>query len=912
MPGIPHSFHDNDLKDKIEDLCRIPELKKFASKKPRGKFLFVVILVLFTSVLIGFILLKTQPTEKYFSYLKGPLPDFIGREKYLEILHRDLLQKDFHNNLHIKIVWGKGGMGKTELAREFAYRYRSNFSFIWTFYCDNQEQIDQGYRDLAKMLNILNPQDSLNRIKEVVHLYLENHPFKRPWLLIYDNTEKEFSYPQRGGSILVTSQLQLLNPEFLLEVEPFSQQESLELLEKITSEKKGKPMELLAHDLEYLPILINYAGHYIKSTPGCNTSEYRKLFSERLIGKEGPLWIEMDVNLRYVKSLATSWQLSLNSLEKTNPLAIQWLFLCSYLYPEHICEKWIDDWLMDKMPDKTQSIVLERKKIWKILQNRGLVSYEDKTKTFSIHRFLQFIIRENRKNHLEADLSQAISTLVNNAEGSLFLDQILWEEANFWYYHACEVRKWLLQCNLPSWSHKDKKNCFLLFNAIADWCNSNSHFEEALLSFEKCLSFKPEILAENSPEIGRVYSQMSWTLFILFRRKEALNTCQKAEEIQRVFSGDAVLQYAETLEFIGFFLARNEKHEESLGYYRRALKIHLESLGWFGDIENNLDSMLKYIKEIGKQITSFDKEGHHSEALKLCDRIIRIGINLVKIARSLVIVDNTTINPTCKKETRCVSEPLSDRSVSGPTDEDHSRQARPRRRNDLSGVQPAGCLFFAWRVNKAQEFSEKAFEIFQESRRIKPLSFPSGLVSRWAPFALVYQGWCCSKLGKYREAEKFYKKALSLSMSLFGKNHRDRAHILNEIGMSYLWTNNFKEARKVFRLGLKQNEGKINFSTIEAYKIIGQTYIKEGRIKKGLKYLLKPIQACAEAGQNPAMLATLLELFHSTLKNIPNQKESVQDAALIAYTLSKEAFGESHPLSNAFFVIFRDRDKGPG
>ncbi len=29
-----------------------------------------------------------------------------------------------------------------------------------------------------------------------------------------------------------------------------------------------------------------------------------------------------------------------------------------------------------------------------------------------------------------------------------------------------------------------------------------------------------------------------------------------------------------------------------------------------------------------------------------------------------------SINPPRKKETRCVSEPLSDRSVSGPTDED--------------------------------------------------------------------------------------------------------------------------------------------------------------------------------------------------------------------------------------------------
>ncbi len=55
---------------------------------------------------------------------------------------------------------------------------------------------------------------------------------------------------------------------------------------------------------------------------------------------------------------------------------------------------------------------------------------------------------------------------------------------------------------------------------------------------------------------------------------------------------------------------------------------------------------------------------------------IRCAWRLFKIAMNSSSLRDVLrrINPTRKKETRCVSEPLSDRSVSGPTDEDHSRR----------------------------------------------------------------------------------------------------------------------------------------------------------------------------------------------------------------------------------------------
>jgi hypothetical protein len=65
--------------------------------------------------------------------------------------------------------------------------------------------------------------------------------------------------------------------------------------------------------------------------------------------------------------------------------------------------------------------------------------------------------------------------------------------------------------------------------------------------------------------------------------------------------------------------------------------------------------------------------------------------------------DEEFINPLGKQETSCASKAKSDRSKSGLNDEDHSREARPRRKIDLTQPQQADRLLFAQRVNKIEK-----------------------------------------------------------------------------------------------------------------------------------------------------------------------------------------------------------------
>ena len=873
MPEVPPPAHPQSdlslpkishLDESIKELCRPPDIHKISTEAPRnsayhgsGRFSkkplfsnrFVIPFLGFifvASLFMGFFSERASSNHSYLTYLKGPCPDFIGRQRYLDLLYKDLLQsqnqKDFHHSLKIKVLWGKGGLGKSELAREFANRFRSSFSLIWTFYCDSQEHMDQGYRDLAERLGISNPKESFEIIKEKVHFHLENHSFDLPWLLIFDNVEKEFSFPQRGGSILVTSQKQVLNPEFRLEMEPFSLEESLELLERITNEKRGVAMERLVKDLEGIPLLIYYAAHYIKATPGCNAVEYQKLFAQRLPEKEGPLWIEMDVNRRYFKSLAASWQFPLNSLEKENPEALKWLFVCSYLYPEYIPEEWIDDWLVlcQAHNGQEKSSEIERKELLKALQTFGVIHYEKKTRTFSMHRFFQYMIRESRKNHLQEDLSQVVSLLAKHADDYQFSDYSSWKQGQLWYLHACEAQKWLSQ-KQPQFSKPTRIKEMHFHEGIGNWCNGNNNFQEALDAYEKVLNLKESILHENSPDIGKTYTDIARALDILSRPAEALQACQKAESLEAQLTGEQSLNYARTLLTKGRILSQIGKNEEALKCHQQSLKIRLENLGYsHSNLEYSLNTLKAGANEITHSIALLKRQGRYHKALELYEKIIDIGRNLYNISH---------------------------------------------------------CYLKIQQPRKALEVVDKILDIYREMLDNK---------HPYLAWIIMKKASCIRDLGEYRQALNLFNEALSLLTPLRGNDHIDLADCWNEMGKCYLHMNEYKEARKAFKNALRisqKNDGEKSYLALEARHGLGCSYLKDSHIKKGLRCLVAELKTSAEVYKNTPKIMTILHDFNALLKEASDKAgktEEIKQAAAEAYSISTHALGQHHRVTELF------------
>jgi len=82
-------------------------------------------------------------------------------------------------------IGGLGGVGKTHLAIEYAYRFASDYSLVWWVRAESGATADADYAKLAVKLN-LPEKDVADQPKswEAVREWLEHHP---DWLLILDN-----------------------------------------------------------------------------------------------------------------------------------------------------------------------------------------------------------------------------------------------------------------------------------------------------------------------------------------------------------------------------------------------------------------------------------------------------------------------------------------------------------------------------------------------------------------------------------------------------------------------------------------------------------------------------------------------------------------------------------------------------
>jgi hypothetical protein len=80
-----------------------------------------------------------------------PNPNFMGREEDLNCLKQFLGPLE-RTSQRIAVVYATGGMGKTELAAEYAHRHRHEFSLIFWVIAASRETMTAAFRDAAQRM----------------------------------------------------------------------------------------------------------------------------------------------------------------------------------------------------------------------------------------------------------------------------------------------------------------------------------------------------------------------------------------------------------------------------------------------------------------------------------------------------------------------------------------------------------------------------------------------------------------------------------------------------------------------------------------------------------------------------------------------------------------------------------------
>src|SRR5260370_31240481 len=140
-------------------------------------------------------------------------PFFTGREEILINLFQALNSSKRAALTQAKVISALGGIGKTQIAVEYAYRYRENYSAVLWVIASSRDTLITEFVLLAVLLDLpeLHEQD-----QEIVLTAVKRWLVARKnWLLILDNVEDlqavvDFLPVDGEGNILFTTRLQAL------------------------------------------------------------------------------------------------------------------------------------------------------------------------------------------------------------------------------------------------------------------------------------------------------------------------------------------------------------------------------------------------------------------------------------------------------------------------------------------------------------------------------------------------------------------------------------------------------------------------------------------------------------------------------------------------------------------------------
>ncbi|MBV9232235.1 MAG: helix-turn-helix domain-containing protein, partial [Chloroflexi bacterium] len=141
-------------------------------------------------------------------------PFFTGRSDVLQQLHEALAQKGSALISQSYALSGLGGIGKTQTALEYAYRYGNDYAAVFWISAETYESIVSSFVAIAELLNLPEKQDKeQDRVLAAVLRWLTAH---NAWLIIFDNVEdlevvKAALPASRCGSLLFTSRRKALD-----------------------------------------------------------------------------------------------------------------------------------------------------------------------------------------------------------------------------------------------------------------------------------------------------------------------------------------------------------------------------------------------------------------------------------------------------------------------------------------------------------------------------------------------------------------------------------------------------------------------------------------------------------------------------------------------------------------------------
>jgi hypothetical protein len=321
------------------------------------------------------------PPPRPFIGLPPRIPSFTGREDQLSQLDTILI----HNKPAVVTqavgrvaVQGMGGVGKTSLAIEYAYRYRNLYAGVCWCPAETRAALIDALAGLGAALGdaASGQADAEKTAKGALNRLAGQ---RATWLLVYDNVASpneiaEF-LPSAGARVLITSRfLDWTGLADEIALDALSPEEAVSFLQSRAGRQDGEGARILAEALGYLPLALDHAAAYCKRAQ-VSFGGYAK--------KVATLMASAPRDVLYPRSVAATFDLALGEAEARCPAAEEVMAFLGYCAPTRV-----PIYFLQALTNWEEAIA--------VLAELSLIRhdpYEDGVPAITTHRLVQAVAR---------------------------------------------------------------------------------------------------------------------------------------------------------------------------------------------------------------------------------------------------------------------------------------------------------------------------------------------------------------------------------------------------------------------------------------------------------------------------------------------------------------------------------------
>ncbi len=792
------------------------------------------------------------------------------KELHQELHFDDPLCPQQNQTIAIKAaIMGMGGVGKTELALQYARHYYINSYPGGVCWLQARANLGNQIVNFGRTYLQLNPPEDIDLSSQVQYCWY--HWREGKVLIVLDDVEdyqaiKPYLPPEESRfSLLFTTRQRLGSSIKCLDLEVLSPAAALELLKAIVGderiEKELEQAEALCQWLGYLPLALELVGRYLDRDETLTLAKVQARLEKKKLAARALCKTEADMTAN--SGVAAAFELTWSILsEEARDLGC-WLSLFAPApFEWKLVEACLEQWDEEDLEE---------------VRNEYLVSWHLLQLTEKHQYILHPLIREFFQTKLELmdwaneskrSFCQVMVAVAKEIPQTPTRQEI--ETVSSAIPHLGEVAT-----TLTDWI--EGEDIIWPFVGLGLFYNGQGAYQQAIPWFEQCLSKSRDRLGQEHPDVATSLNNLALLYFSQGKYQEAEPLYREALEMRQQLLGQEHPSVATSFNNLAGLYESQGKYQEAEPLYLQALEMRKQLLGQeHPSVATSLNNLALLYYSQGKYQ---EAEPLYLQALEMRQQLL--GQEHPSAATSL----NNLAGLYESQGKYQQAEPL-------------YLEALEMRKQLLGQQHPAvatslnnlALLYFS--QGKYQQAEPLYLQALEMAKQLLGKQHPH-VATSLNNLALLYESQ-----GKYQQAEPLYLQALEMRQQLLGEQHPDVATSLNNLALLYESQGKYQKAEPLYLQALEMRQqllGQQHPYVATTLNDLAKLYYSQGKYQQAEPLYLQALEMRQQllGPQHPDVAASLNNL--AFLYQSQGKYSEARPLFRQALDIAESKLGTNHP-----------------